>query len=79
MYFTSVVGSKQIYGLKFFLTLFFFKSFQGNMFKNKDKKSFQYHVTVALNHKDIPIHSEKISNIEKYTDNYNCRGIKCPA
>lgn len=49
------------------------------MFKNKDKKSFQYHVTVALNHKDIPIHSEKISNIEKYTDNYNCRGIKCPA
>ena len=34
--------------------------------KNKDKKCFQYSVTVALNHQNIENHPERISNIKHF-------------
>lgn len=39
--------------------------------KNKDNKHFQYAITVELNHNKISKSSERISNFEKCTDNYN--------
>ena len=44
--------------------------------RNEGSKCFQYAVTVGLNHKEIPNHLERISNIEKYTDSYNWKNIK---
>ena len=39
--------------------------------KNEDDKCFQYSITVALNHQKIESHSERISNIEPFIDQYN--------
>ena len=33
-------------------------------------------LTVELNHNKIPNHSTRMSNIEKYADNYNMKNIK---
>ena len=47
--------------------------------KNKDNKCFQYSITVALNHRKIKNHPERISNIKPFIDNYNWKGIDFPA
>ena len=47
--------------------------------KNEDHKYFQYAVTAGLNHEKIRNHPVRISNIEKYYENYNWRTIKFPA
>ena len=47
--------------------------------KNKDNKCFQYSITVALNHQNIENHSERISNIKTFIDQYNWEGIDFPA
>ena len=39
--------------------------------KNKDNKCFQYSIIVALNHQNIENHSERISNIKPFIDQYN--------
>ena len=39
--------------------------------KNNDDKCFQYAVTVALNHKKIKIHPERIPNIKPVIDQHN--------
>ena len=43
--------------------------------KNKDDKCFQYALTVALNYKQIKNHSERISNLKPFIDQYNWKGI----
>ena len=47
--------------------------------KNKDNKSFQYSITVALNHQNIENHPERISNIKLFIDQYNWESIDFPA
>ena len=47
--------------------------------KNKDDKCFQYSITVALNHQKIESHSEGISNIEPFIDQYHWEAIDFPA
>ena len=47
--------------------------------KNKDDKCFQYSITAALNHQKIESHSERISNIEPFIDQYNWDGIEFAA
>ena len=39
--------------------------------KNKDNKSFQYSITVALNHQETENHPKRISNIKPFIDKYN--------
>ena len=39
--------------------------------KYNDDKCFQYAVAVALNHEQIKSHSEIISNIKTFIDQYN--------
>ena len=46
--------------------------------KNKDNKYFQYSITVALNHKNIENHPERISNIKSFIDQYDWEGIDFP-
>ena len=47
--------------------------------KNKDNKCFQYAITTALNHQKIENHPERISNIKRFIDQYNWKGIDFPA
>ena len=47
--------------------------------ENKDDKSFQYSITVALNHQRIESCSERIWNIEPFIDQYNWEVIEFPA
>ena len=47
--------------------------------RNKVDKCFQYFLTIALNHQKSEHHSERISNIEPYIDQYNWEGIDFPA
>ena len=47
--------------------------------KSKDNKSFQYSITVALNHQNIENHPERISNIKPFIDQYNWEGIDFPS
>ena len=47
--------------------------------KNKDNKCFQYSITVALNHQKIGNNPERISNIKRFIDNHNWKGIDFPA
>ena len=42
-----------------------------NSVNKNDNKSFQYAVTVALNHKEIGIHAERITKIKPFTNKYN--------
>ena len=47
--------------------------------QNKDDNNcFQYAITVALNHKNIENHPERISNIEPFIDQYNWKDIDFP-
>ena len=39
--------------------------------KNSDDKCFQYDLTVALNYEQIKNHSERISEIKHFIDQYN--------
>ena len=45
----------------------------------KDNKCFQYVITVALNHKEINNHPERISKIKPFISNYNWKDIHFPA
>ena len=47
--------------------------------KNYDDNCFQYAITVALNHQNIEIHLERISNIEPFINQYNWEGIDFPS
>ena len=46
--------------------------------KNNDKNCFQYALTVALSHKQIKNHQERISNLKLFIDHYNWKGINFP-
>ena len=43
-----------------------------------DEECFKWAVTVALHHEEIKSHPERISNIMRYTNNYNWSGLKFP-
>ena len=47
--------------------------------KNKDNKCFQYAITTALSHQKIENHPERISNIKRFIDQHNWKGIDFPA
>ena len=47
--------------------------------KNKDDKSFQYAVTVAVNYGEIESHPERVSNIKPFINKYKWRGINYPS
>ena len=47
--------------------------------KNNDDNCFQYALTVALNHKQIKNHPERISNLKPFIDQYNWKGINFPS
>ena len=46
--------------------------------KNNDDNCFQYSLTVALNHKQIKSHPERISKIKPFIDQYNWKEIDFP-
>ena len=47
-----------------------------NKSKNEDDNCFQYAATVALNYKEIELHSERVSKIIKpFINKYNWKGI----
>ena len=46
--------------------------------KNNDDKCFQYAITVALNHNKINKHSQRISKIKPFIEQYNWNGIEFP-
>ena len=50
-----------------------------NPINKKDNKSFQYAVTVALNHEEIRKHSERITKIKPFVNKYNFEGIHFPS
>ena len=45
----------------------------------KNDKSFQYAVTVALNHEEIGKHSARLTKITSSINKYNQEGIKFPS
>ena len=47
--------------------------------KNNDNNCFKYTLTVALNHKQIKNHPERISNLKPFIDQYNWKGINFPS
>ena len=47
--------------------------------KNKDKKCFQYILTVALNYEQIKDHPERISKIKPFIDQYSWKDIDFPS
>ena len=47
--------------------------------KNIDDKCYEHGYTLTQHHTEIPNHPEQVSNIEPFTDLYNCDGIKNPA
>ena len=47
--------------------------------ENNDDKCFQYAVAVALNHKKIRSHPERISNIKPFIHQYNWKEINFPS
>ena len=47
--------------------------------KSNGDKCFQYAVAVALNHEQIKIHPERISNIKHFFDQYNWKAIDFPS
>ena len=46
--------------------------------KNEDDFCFAYAVIVALNHKEIDHHPERISNLKKLISSYNWKRISMP-
>ena len=47
--------------------------------KNNDEKCFQYALTVALNYEQIKSHSERISNIKPFIDQYDWKERNFPS
>ena len=47
--------------------------------KNNDNNCFQYASTAALNHKQIKIHPDRISNLKLFIAQYNWKEINFPA
>ena len=47
--------------------------------KNKDNECFKYAITTALNYGKINYHSEKISKLKPFIDNYNWKDIEFPS
>ena len=47
--------------------------------KNKDNECFKYAITAALNYCEINNHSEKISKLKPFINNYNWKGIEFPS
>ena len=47
--------------------------------KNKDNECFKYAITTALNYGKINNHSEKISKLKPFIDNYNWKDIEFPS
>ena len=47
--------------------------------KNNDDNCFQYALTIALNHKQIKSHIERISEIKPFIDQYNWKEIDFPS
>ena len=47
--------------------------------ENNDNRCFQYALTVALNHEQIKSHSERISKIKPFIDQYNWEEIDFPS
>ena len=45
----------------------------------KDKKCFQYAVTVVLNHEEIKKNPQRIANIKLFINKYNWKGINFPS
>ena len=43
--------------------------------KNNDNKCFQQALSVALNHKQIENYAERVSNINPFINQYNCKEI----
>ena len=50
-----------------------------NPINKKDNKSFQYAVTVALNHEEIEKDSQRIANVKPFINKYNLEGINFPS
>ena len=46
--------------------------------KNEDKECFKWGVIAALHHNDINNHSEKVSKLKPYIDQYNWDGLEFP-
>ena len=46
---------------------------------SKDKKSFQYALTVALNHEEIAKDPQRTTKIEPFLNKYNFEGINFPS
>ena len=46
--------------------------------KNTYDKLFQYAVTVALNYEEIKRNPERVSNIKRFINKYNWKGINYP-
>ena len=46
-----------------------------NSFYKNDWEYFHYALTVVLNHEEIGKNSERITNIKRYIDKYNLKGI----
>ena len=46
---------------------------------NNNNNNFQDALDDALNYQNIEIHSERISKLKPYFNNYNCEGIDFPA
>ena len=47
--------------------------------KNNDNNSFQYALTVALNHQNIIKDTQRLSKIKPFIDQYNCNEIDFPS
>ena len=50
-----------------------------NSINKKDKKYFQYAVTVALNHEEIKKDLQRITKIKPFINKYNWEGIHFPS
>ena len=50
-----------------------------NSINKKDKKCFQYAVTVALNHEEIKEDLQRITKLKSFINKYNWEGINFPS
>ena len=50
-----------------------------NPINKKDKKCFQYSVTLALNHEEIKKDRQRITTIKPFINKYNYKGINYPS
>ena len=46
--------------------------------KNKDEECFKWSVIIALHHKEISDHPERVEKLKPYVDKYNWKGLKFP-